>query len=486
MAMFDLLPRAGFSLLVACAATLGAEAAMGAGSAVLLKAGVLSTAVAETLGGPPGFAAIAAKVKPAVISVRVRVGESADDAGAPSQQGSPLDRFLHQFGGTRDNQGGSANGPVVNQGSGFFISADGYAVTNNHVIDSADNVRIKTDDGKTYTAKVVGIDARTDIALIKVDGRNDFPFVGFAEGSFQIGDWVLAVGNPFGLGGTVTAGIISARGRDIGEGPYDDFIQIDAPVNMGNSGGPTFNMEGKVIGVNTAIFSPSGGSIGIAFAIPSDTVSNVVAELKQKGRVTRAYMGVWLQDVTPEIADTLSLKKAGGALVSEPDANGPAANAGIEAGDVIIVIDDQEIKDSRALTRLVNPMAPGTSVKVTVVRDGTEKSFTVSLAVMPDERKADAGAPPVRGTNLAGLGLTVAPQAGDGLVITAVDPMGSAAERGFKIGDVILEATGKKLSNPSDLINATEAARKSGKPAVLLRVKSGSAIRYLALPVAAG
>ena len=218
---------------------------------------------------------------------------------------------------------------VTGQGSGFFITADGYAVTNNHVVDKAKAVEITTDDGKTYDAKVIGTDPRTDLALIKVDGRGDFPFVKLAETTPRIGDWVVAVGNPFGLGGTVTAGIVSARGRDIGSGPYDDYIQIDAPVNKGNSGGPTFDMEGNVIGVNTAIFSPSGGSVGIAFDIPAETVKTVVAQLKDKGFVSRGWIGVQIQSVTSDIAEGLGLKGTEGALVAEPQADSPAAKAGI-------------------------------------------------------------------------------------------------------------------------------------------------------------
>ncbi len=236
------------------------------------------------------------------------------------------------------NNGEGGHQVITGQGSGFFISADGYAVTNNHVVQNAENVQVTTDDGKTYTAKVIGTDPRTDLALIKVDGK-DFPYVKFAEHTPRVGDWVLAVGNPFGLGGTVTAGIVSARGRDIGAGPYDDFIQIDAPVNKGNSGGPTFDVDGNVIGVNTAIFSPSGGSVGIAFAIPADTVKSVVAQLRDKGSVTRGWIGVQIQPVTPEIADSMGLKKASGALVAEPQADSPAAKAGIESGDVITSVD---------------------------------------------------------------------------------------------------------------------------------------------------
>src|SRR5476651_1916429 len=259
-----------------------------------------------------------------------------------------MDRFFRQFGapddGGQDNPGrpgrqGNQGAPggrnmITGQGSGFFISADGYAVTNNHVVDKAENVQVTADDGKTHTAKVIGTDPRTDLALIKVEG-GPFPYVKLSDKAPPIGDWVLAVGNPFGLGGTVTAGIVSARGRDIGASAYDDFIQIDAPVNKGNSGGPTFDTEGNVIGVNTAIFSPSGGSVGIAFAIPADTVKTVIAQLKDKGAVTRGWIGVQIQTVTRDIADSLGLKKAEGALVAQPQADGPAAKAGIEAGDVI-------------------------------------------------------------------------------------------------------------------------------------------------------
>ena len=251
------------------------------------------------------------------------------------------------------------NVSVTGQGSGFFISADGYAVTNNHVVDKAETVEVTTDDGKTYTAKVIGTDPRTDLALIKVEGRSDFPYVKLADKAPRIGDWVLAVGNPFGLGGTVTAGIVSARGRDIGAGPYDDFIQIDAPVNKGNSGGPTFDVDGNVIGVNTAIFSPSGGSVGIAFAIPAETVKTVVAQLKDKGTVTRGWIGVQIQPVTADIADSLGLKKAEGALVAEPQADGPAAKAGIKAGDVITAVNGKRGQGRARPRPQIGGMAPG-------------------------------------------------------------------------------------------------------------------------------
>ena len=253
---------------------------------------------------------------------------------------------------------------ITGQGSGFFISADGYAVTNFHVVDQADTVEVATDDGKTYSAKVVGRDQRTDLALIKIDGRSDFPFVKLAETPPRIGDWVIAVGNPFGLSSTVTAGIVSARGRDIGAGPYDDFIQIDAPVNRGNSGGPTFDVNGNVIGVNAAIFSPSGGNVGIAFAIPAETVKMVVDQLREKGSVTRGWLGVQIQSVTADLAESLGLKKAEGALIAEPQPDSPASKAGIKAGDVIVSIDGTPVKDARDLARKVAAMAPGSADQV--------------------------------------------------------------------------------------------------------------------------
>ena len=246
---------------------------------------------------------------------------------------------------------------TVAQGSGFFISSDGYIVTNNHVVDHATEVTITTADGKTMPAKVIGVDSKTDLALLKAQGT-DFPFVSFAAQPPRVGDWVIAVGNPFGLGGTVTAGIVSARGRDIGSGPYDEFLQIDAPVNHGNSGGPTFNAQGEVVGVNTAIFSPSGGSVGIGFAIASDVVKNVVQQLKDNGVVTRGWIGVQIQAVTADIADDLGLKSASGALVAQTTKNSPAAAAGMKSGDVITAVDGETVADPHELARRIAALGP--------------------------------------------------------------------------------------------------------------------------------
>jgi serine protease Do len=452
-------------------------------------------AFAQNMQRPVGFADIVEKVKPAVISVRVKLDAGAKMMGmdgSPFPPNSQLERFFRRFGfpdGVNpDEPRAPRNRLVTGQGSGFFISADGYAVTNNHVVDKADTVEITTDEGKTYTAKVIGTDPRTDVALIKVDGRNDFAYVPLAEPAPRIGDWVLAVGNPFGLGGTVTAGIVSARGRDIGAGPYDDFIQIDAPVNKGNSGGPTFDVDGNVIGVNTAIFSPSGGSVGIAFAIPSATVKSVVAQLKDKGSVTRGWIGVQIQPVTMDIAESLGLAKPEGAIVADPQANGPAAKAGVQAGDVITAVDGTAIKDARDLAKRIGSIAPGTSVKVTVWRKGEEKTLSVALGELPNQREARAATPdsPSHG-DVPRLGLTLAPagqvagSGSEGVVVTKVDPNGVASEQGFQTGDVILEVGGNKVASPADVRSALAEAQKGGKRSVLMRVKSGEAIKLVAL-----
>ena len=456
----------------------------------------LSTAAAETAQRPSGFGDLVDKVKPAVISVRVKIDAPKTmsfDGGDLFPPNSRMERFFREFGmpengRTPDRERRPQARPMTGQGSGFFVTADGYAVTNHHVVDKAKTVEITTDDGKTYEAKVIGTDPHTDVALLKVDGRSDFPFVKLADKAPRIGDWVLAVGNPFGLGGTVTAGIVSARGRDIGAGPYDDFIQIDAPVNKGNSGGPTFDVDGNVIGVNTAIFSPSGGSVGIAFAIPAPTVKSIVAQLKDKGTVSRGWIGVQIQPVTPEIAENLGLKTPEGALVAEPQPHSPAAKAGIQAGDVVSEVNGSTVKDARELAKQVGAMAPGTTAKLSVWRKGEEKSFSIVLGELPRERTARASdSSESKGTDVPRLGLTLAPagqvagSGSEGVVVTDVDPNGIASDQGFQTGDVILEVAGKKVGNPADVRSALNAAQKDGKRTVLMRVKSGEATKFVAL-----
>ena len=440
---------------------------------------------------PVGFAAIVARVKPAVVGVRVRVEEPKSSEGAQQKglfpPGSPFDRFFRQFGiPVPESPATPRSGFAL--GSGFFVSGDGYIVTNNHVVTNGKRFEVTTDNGKTYEASVIGTDPQTDLALIKVNAGTDFPYVRLAADVPNTGDWVLAVGNPFGLGGTVTAGIVSARGRDIGEGPYDDFIQIDAPVNMGNSGGPTFDVCGEVIGVNTAIFSPSGGSVGVAFDIPAETVKLVVGQLKDTGHVTRGWIGVQVQSVTPTIAEAMGLKNAEGALIAELEPDAPAVKGGIEVGDVIISVNGEAVKDIRDLARRIATVAPGTPTKFGIVRNGQARTVMVTVGELPRISagpKAEQAAPketPVLGLTLAPA--SVVPGAGvHGVVVTAIDPGGRAAESGLEAGDVILDVGGRAVNTPADVRRMVVEARAQKKAALLLRVKRGDRSSFVAIPI---
>ncbi len=444
---------------------------------------------------PGSFADIVERVRGAVVAVKVKVVETADaddtQGGLPQlRPGDPLERFFRRFGG--DNSPfGRQQRPRSGQalGSGFIISDDGYVVTNNHVIEHATEVMITMDDGRTVAADVVGADQRTDLALLKIREKGKYAHVEFARDMPRVGDWVLAVGNPFGLGGTVTAGIVSARGRDIGAGPYDDFLQIDASVNRGNSGGPTFNTRGEVVGVNTAIFSPSGGSVGIGFAIPTEVARDVIDSLRQKGSVARGWIGVQIQPVTREIADSLGVKEARGALVSDLQAGSPAGAAGLKSGDVITGVNGDAIEGPRELARKIASFGPGKQIDVTYLRDGKEVRTKIQLGALPAEtqQRADRTPAPSERNTLAGLGLTLAPATAvpgagkDGVVVAEVDPDGAAAQTGLKQGDVILEAGGQPVSRPADISAALAAARKEGRRALLLRVKSGDSTRFVAI-----
>jgi serine protease Do len=333
----------------------------------------------KSAAGLPDFADIVERVKPAVAGVRAQIEEETTGRrlpGSPGQQGSPFEQFFGTPKSPRPRH-------KTNVGSGFFISADGYLVTTNHLTEHAKSIDITTDDNKTHPAKLVGADPKSDLALLKVDGDREFPFVHLADRPPRVGEWVLAIGNPFGLGGTVTAGIVSARARDIKMGTYNDFLQIDAPVNQGSSGGPTFDRDGNVIGVNSAIFSPGGGSVGIGFAIPADTAKTVVAQLKDKGKISRGWLGIKIQAVTEEIAQGLGINLAQGALVVEPQPNSPAAKAGLASGDIITSLNGESIKDDRELMKKVGDMAPGTSVKLAVLRKGEQITVTLTLGELP-------------------------------------------------------------------------------------------------------
>jgi serine protease Do len=453
---------------------------------------------------PLSFADLVDAVKPAVVSIQVRAEVAAQNLG-PGQfqfqfpdvpQGSPLERFFHEFEQQFGNRGGPGNAPSRPRyaqavGSGFIISADGFVVTNNHVVENADEVVVTMDNGDERTAQVIGTDPRTDLALLKIESASALPYVEFADQDVRVGDWVVAVGNPFGLGGTVTAGIVSARGRDLNANAYDDFIQIDAAVNRGNSGGPAFNVKGQVVGVNTAIFSPNGGSIGIAFAIPAATVKQVVFDLMDDGSVTRGYLGVNIQDVTDDIAASVGLAEAKGSLVTEPRPDSPAQRAGVLSGDVILKVNDQQIADSRDLARTIAGMQPGSTVNITVWRNGAEKVIPITLTELADEvaladQQQTTPTPEPQPTATMS-GLTLVPnQDGDGAVVSDIDPDSVAADKGFRPGDVILEANGTAVSSTDDFDAAAKSVLADGRSTMLIKVSRDGAVRFIGLPLETG
>lgn len=455
------------------------------------QAGSVALAVevdATGAGSPTGFADIIERVKPAVVGIRVKTDERAQSGeikfDAPLPPGSPLDRFFRQFGIVPENPAPRSG---LSVGSGFFISGDGYIVTNNHVLADGKGIEVTTDDGKVYQAKVIGMDPQTDLALIKIFSQVDLSYVRFAKAEPRIGDWVLPIGNPFGLGGTVTAGIVSGRGRDIGGGPYSDFIQIDAPVNKGNSGGPTFSVKGEVIGVNTAIYSPSGGSIGVAFDIPAETVKLVVEQLKSKGHVTRGWIGVQLQTVTPTIAEAIGLSQPQGALVAQLEPNAPAAKHGVEVGDVITSLNDREVKEPREFARTIAGLNPGSSVRLVLFRNGSARSITVVLgelsnAPVKTERQIERG-------EKSALGLTLAPahlvpgMGEKGVVVTEISIESDAADSGLQIGDIVLTVGGQAVNTPADVAKIVSDARAHSKRAILLQFRRDDMSGFVAIPI---
>jgi serine protease Do len=430
-----------------------------------------------------GFSPLVEHVMPSVVSVEVKYQPAAaqgqDEADIPPQLRDFFEKFP-QFRDRFQNPRGQRDGGSA-VGSGFVITPDGYVVTNNHVVSNADTVKVTFDNKKSYDAKVIGTDSKTDLALLKIESKDTFDFVPLSTRDAKVGDWVMAVGNPFGLGGTVTAGIVSARGRDIGSGPYDDFLQIDASINKGNSGGPSFNLEGEVIGVNSAIFSPSGGSVGIGFAIPASIVDKVVKELKSNGSVTRGYLGVQIQPVTEDIAESLGLKKAEGAIISNLTENSPALKAGLKQGDTIIKANGEEITDAKDLSRTVATLKPGTTVPFDIVRGGKAQTIEVELGTMPtDGVKMGSMMQDDSKFNLSNLGISVAPaEDGPGVKITDVDPKSEAGQRGLKAGDIILEVAGNEVTSPGDVNKALKDVK--GKK-VLMLVKSGDNQTYITLP----
>ena len=456
---------------------------------------------------PLSFADVVERVKPAVVSINVSSPGPKVAKNEPKGRGDPNDKFNKgDRGGGRDTlpelpddhplndffrnmpKDFRAPRPTQAQGSGFVISADGYVVTNNHVIDGAGTIQVSFDRDNKYEADLIGTDQRTDLALLKIKANGKtFPFVKFSSSTPRVGDWVIAVGNPFGLGGTVTAGIVSAQGRDIGSGPYD-YMQIDAAVNKGNSGGPTFNLDGEVVGVNTAIYSPSGGNVGIAFAIPAKTATEVMDQLKSAGSVKRGWLGVRIQNVDEDVAASLGLPEAKGALVNDVNVPGPAADAGIKNGDAILAINGNKILDSRDLARQIANFSPGTKVEVKVLRAQREQTISVKLGTLPTNQElAKAGPPgrPSQAPEVTQLGLTIAPSR-EGVLITDVDPGSDAGQKGIRVGDLILEIGGLPVTSPDDVTNGIAEANRLQRRAVLMRIKSGSETRFVALQLRRG
>jgi serine protease Do len=451
---------------------------------------------------PLSFADIVERVKPAVVSIQVtNGGPKVASRGGRGQRGEPFpdlpeDHPFNEFFRNlpkefRGNPSPGPGRPALAQGSGFVISSDGYVVTNNHVIDGASKIQVSFDENNKFEAELIGTDARTDLALLKIKASKSFPFVKFADKPMRVGDWVVAVGNPFGLGGTVTAGIVSALSRDIGSGPYD-YMQIDAAVNRGNSGGPTFNLDGEVIGVNTAIYSPSGGNVGIAFAVPAKTASEVVAQLKSSGSVKRGWLGVKIESIDEDKAASLGLGEARGALVNEVTTGGPAEGAGLKAGDVITAVNGDKVRDSRELARKIAEFAPSTKVKLDIFRFGKTQDVSVALGNFPGskelarlEQGSSSASPSATELSQLGISLTASSEGRnapkEGVMISDVENGSDAATKGLKSGDIILEVQGEQVASPADVEAGVKKAKDLGRKAILLRVKSGENVRFVAV-----
>jgi serine protease Do len=480
---------------------------LGLFAAALLGATVLSSSMlvlphpqaaqADAIAGldtTRSLAPLVDKVMPSVVSVEVKFTNAAATAeGATGDQPETnqippgLKDFFDQFPQFKNRMPQKPEGGGgMALGSGFVITSDGYVVTNNHVVQDAAEVKVRFQNGDNYDATVIGTDPKTDLALLKIKSDKTFPHVDFTKTEAKVGDYVMAVGNPFGLGGTVTRGIISARGRDIGSGPYDDFLQIDASINKGNSGGPTFNLDGEVVGINTAIFSPSGGSVGIGFAIPASTATNIIEKLKTDHKVTRGWLGVQIQPVTADLAESMGLENAKGAIISDLTVGSPAKTAGLKQGDTILKVDGTEISDAHDLAKVIAGLTPGKDVKLSIIRGGKPETITVTLAAMPSDPKMASAETPAETPKggLTAFGLEVAPaDDGAGVKVLKVDPKSAAADVGVKQGDVILSVAGKDVNSQSDVSQALKDA--TGKK-VLMLVRNAQGQGFVALPRDAG
>jgi serine protease Do len=479
------------------------------------RAWIMSTFLALFLGvptlsgpsfarGPASVADIAEGLQDAVVNISTTQTIKGSDEGVPGRKvpkGSPFEKFFNDFFDDEDN--GGPPHKVSSLGSGFVIDPSGLIVTNNHVIEGADEIIINFTDGtKLKVTKILGHDPKTDLALLKVEPKEPLKAVTFGDSSkMRVGDWVMAIGNPFGLGGTVTVGIVSATKRDINAGPYDDFIQTDAAINRGNSGGPLFNMDGQVIGVNTAIISPTGGSIGIGFAVPSNSAIQVIDQLKEYGETRRGWLGVHVQNVTEEIADSLGLKHPEGALVAQVSPNSPAAAAGLKPSDVILKFDGQAIDDMRDLPKAVASTPIGKDVAVELLRSGQTVDVTVKVGRLPEQDDVEDAADQGGDSDLVEpqreelLGLSLAPltdelrnQYGigdtvEGVIITEVKPDSPAAKKNVKPGDVIVEVTQEKVRQPQDVVSRLMAIKRSGRRSVLLLLSDAKGeLRFVAVP----
>jgi serine protease Do len=494
-----------------------ARTAMLAGAAILgLLAGGSAVSLATQTPPPAnaglntnyaytGYADLVQAVKPAVVNVRVEREASGDEMAQGPMADPEMRRFFERFFGEQGP--GQGQGPMRmpqhpherqrGEGSGFIVSAEGLIVTNAHVAGGADKITVSLDDGTELPAKLKGIDEKTDLALIEVSAGKPLPYVTFGDSSkVRVGDAVVAVGNPFGLGGTVTSGIVSATGREIGSGPYDDFLQIDAPINRGNSGGPTFNLKGEVVGINSAIFSPSGGSVGIGFAISSNLAKQVIADLQDDGKVERGWLGVQIQGVDDDLAANLELGKPRGALVSQVQKDSPAAAAGVKQGDVVVAFDGKPIERVGQLSRAVAAVTPGHRSELVVWRDGKEVKLQAEIAEMPGQDQVAAAEPAQAGSDQPRLGLALAPISPEqreqlgldadkkGVLITDVVAGGPAEAKGLQAGDVILSIDRKEVAQPSDVVTAIRKAHESGAKSVLLYVSRDGKERFEAVPLA--
>jgi serine protease Do len=461
--------------------------------------------------GPDGFSELAEKLTPAVVNIAT-TRKAPSGAAINGGQGTPFDEFFHDFFGERDGDGGEGGGkdapaerprPLQQSlGSGFIIDPSGLVVTNNHVIADGDSITVTLSDDTNLPAEVVGRDVVTDLALLKVEAKQKLPVLAWGDSNkARVGDWVLAVGDPFGLGGTVTAGILSARAREINAGPYDDFLQTDASINRGNSGGPMFNMAGEVIGINTAIYSPSGGSIGIGFAIPANLARPIIEQLRATGKVERGWLGVRIQPVTPAIAENLGLDRAKGALVTDVDSDGPAAAAGIKPGDVVVGFDGKPVERSRQLPRLVAGAAAGKEKALTLWRDGKEMPLKVTIGVLDPQKLVAARAPepkPEPEPTVTALGLSLAritPQlrqryrlgeGASGVLVVGVTSDAPLAAQGVAPGDIVAMVGRDSVATPEEVVEKIAAARQAQRRSVLLRLERKGTGRYVAVPVEQG